>query len=427
MSKKIITSLFFALMVQSLFSQIDAWQPKKFAWAVNSGFNYSKLQRSKLELSPTVRPFVGGQGTYVFSPKWGLKTAGMFAMKASRINSSASYQQIGFDFVVAQQYKIDDLYLDAGLNFDWPVNSSIQYIGGSSSERTRVNTEAFKAAKPSVNLLLGFEFKVVDHWNLFSHFSLPVFTNIHSNFQVGVSYRIGNRKEKKESERRLRKRVSAKQIKQLRDGVLLVRLKTSDLKIEAMKKRGLIQEAKLVEAKQRSENLELMRAFKSAYSFSEIQFFKSHHSSKVRNGKLEGIFLNDSLQEDSSIFIRNKKHVFTAELSLLEEDTAKYFSHYQWVQTGHFAMVQVPVFYGGGGNTFMALVIKDRYFNQLTRPFPYYSRALFKAIEENKANKIFYFPLMLFSPMSMHECVLNLDGKLKKYHQKVLRKEKLNP
>jgi hypothetical protein len=233
-----------------------------------------------------------------------------------------------------------------------------------------------------------------------------------------LTYQVSHRAAKKESARRIRKRIAGRQIQQLRDGALLVRLKTSEPTIRAMKSKGMHYEAGQTQKQQRMENIALVRAFEQFYTFSELRFFMSHDSKKVKANEFEGIFVNDSLEVDSNLFLRNKKHIFIAEYADIEPDTAVIFSHYEWESTGDFAMVQVPMFYGGGGNSFMALVIRDEEFEQLHRPFPYYSRALFKAMQDNPGHGVFFLPASLFSPMTPAETVKNLNDKLYRYWDK---------
>jgi hypothetical protein len=411
--------LFVGVFLQA---QQPLWRSGEFLLGVNLGVNYSNLDIRDSRLKSGARPFSGLDATYVLNHRLGLKGAGFFSMKSSIFSSTVSLEQTGIDLQFYPQYKIDDLFLNAGLAVDFPINKNLQYKGSGGSEGTRIDQEIAEERLRQLNLLLGFELKLMPSWRISANFMLPAFNSQSRNFQLGLSYRISQPRNTKVSPRKIRKRITARQIKSLKDGALLVRLKTSKPTIEALKRRGLFYEAREKERQQRIENISLVKAFQSRYNFSEVRFFTSDQSWKVRQGNFEGIFVNDSIQVDSNIVLRNKKHVYTAEFDLIEPDTATFFSHYRWVPTGNFAAVQVPVFYGGGGNSFMSLVIKDQQFRQLYRPFPYYSRALFKAMEDHPDHGIFYFPLKLFSPMNYLDCVGNLDRKLWRFHEKVKRK-----
>jgi hypothetical protein len=401
------------------FSQSKKLVEGDWVYDATFGFNFTKLKSADKELERIARPFVGIKGAYVINPSWLIRTDGLFSMKASRIRNSANWQQVGFDMLSYGQYRWDDFYFNFGLIADLPINSNIQYLQGGSTELNRINPENFPNPNAQVNLLSGIEFKLMNNWKVSANFSIPTKAGNSSNIQFGISYQINKTEPTSESPRRIRKRTTKRQIRELRNGALLVRLSTSSMKIAALKAKGFPQWAEEVEKEQRVENLSLIRAFKSYYHFSEVKFFMSDQSNQVREGNFNGIFVNDDLEVDSTIELHNKSHVYSAEFAIIEPDTSRFFSHYEWVPTGNFASVPVPRFYGGGGNTFTALVIKDQNFDQLYRPFPYYSRALFKAMEDHPGHKIFYFPVMLFSPMTYSECVENLNDKLFRFYEKV--------
>jgi len=390
-----------------------------FIYGLSAGFNYSSLYLDSERKKSTARPFIGLYGSYLIRENWRLKGNGLLAIKASELSAQNNIRQIGFDLSAYPQYKWDDLYFNLGLNLDVPVSSGIQSVGsGSTKVIDKDKRETYQLNKTQLNFLLGFEIQIVDNWKLGANFILPARSNHQRNFQLSLNFQINKRPPRAESARKIRNRIAKRQIKQLKNGALLVRLKTSIPKIKALKKVGFVERAKKTKKEQKTENLSLMQAMKAYYDFSELRFFYSYHSKNVRQNKFEGIFLNDSLEEDSSIVLHNKKNIFTAEFAQLEEDTSKFFSHYEWVQTGHFAFVKRPVFYGGGGHTFMALVIKDDEFNQLHRPFPYYSRAAYLARKEHPGHGFFFLPVFLFSPGSIKETVINFNQKLHRFYEK---------
>lgn len=417
---KKIALVFLVLIFHQSFSfgQDFQWQKGEFIVEAAAGFNYSRFQLSEQKLSPLARPYVGFTLTHALNSKWALKNNSFFSQKASQIKSGTNYYSLGFDLQFLSQYKLDDLYFHAGFAYDTPINQGLQYVGGAATERTKVRPDEVGSLNSQIHFILGVEMKLMPNWKVFSNFSIPIQEQRSRNVQLGLTYRLSRRAPSEESARKIRRRITARQINELRNGALLVRLKTSKPTIEALRKKGLHEKAKEVEQKQRLENINLIKAFHRYYNFSEVRFFMSNYSSKVRKGEFQNFFVNDSLVVDSSLVLRNTKHIYTAEFGHIEPDTSSHFSHYELVQTGNFAFIQVPRFYGGGGPTFTALVIKDKMFNQLYRPFPYYSRALFKAMEDHPGHRFFYFPVMLFSPMTYGECVENLNQKLHRFYRK---------
>ena len=70
----------------------------------------------------------------------------------------------------------------------------------------------------------------------------------------------------------------------------------------------------------------------------------------------------------------DKKIFFTAEFGYVEQDTAKYYSHYSYETDGNWLSKQEKNYWGGPMMGFSALVIKSDKFIQLKRPFKYYTR-----------------------------------------------------
>ncbi|MGQ0827612.1 MAG: hypothetical protein ACT4ON_04365 [Bacteroidota bacterium] len=89
-------------------------------------------------------------------------------------------------------------------------------------------------------------------------------------------------------------------IKQLKEGALFVRLKTSELKINALEARGMKKEAEEIRINQEKENKAIADAFKHNYTFSKVYFFYSNHSTEVKEGRYRQHLMNSDLQIDSS-------------------------------------------------------------------------------------------------------------------------------
>jgi len=408
------------LLCNFAYSQELEVRPGDFLYGFSGGASISKLNISEAdEVKSAFGPFIGLSSSYAISHRWRANAAGYFSVKSSILDNYYRFNQNGFDLHLFGQYKIDDLYLNFGLNSQTVVSYSSKY-NGEADFRFKEEQKDYTTTQYQLDPMMGVEFKLMDNWRFFCNYTFGMSSD-NSVYQLGLTYRINKRSPPPESERSRKKRIANRQIKQLRDGALLVRLKTSAPTIAAMQKRGHMQLAEETLEQQRVENKSIMQAFRSAYSFSEVKFFFSSDSRKVLKGEYEGIFLNDSLEKDPAIVLNNPKNVFTCELTKIQEDTAKYFSHYEWVSTGNFASKQVERFYGGGQNTFYAFVVKDNEFNQLSRPFPYYSRALFKSLSEHPGHGIFYLPLKILFSDTPVGSVEGLNSKLFKYLEKAER------
>ncbi len=168
---------------------------------------------------------------------------------------------------------------------------------------------------------------------------------------------------------------SQRQIKELKNNVLLVRLRTRQPLINALLKSERNEEAQKVEYDQLKKNQEIIAAFDKYFDFCPVYFFRSDYSNHVLNQQLDSVvFLNDTAGYDPGIKITSKQF-YIAEITGLEKDTATFADGTYLVQTED-GLERRTSYHGGGNSGFEALIFKSSAFYQLRRPFPYYSRTL---------------------------------------------------
>jgi len=228
-------------------------------------------------------------------------------------------------------------------------------------------------------------------------YSIPI-NKEYTNLQFSLNFIInqGYFKPKKKEEIK----VSLSEIEQLKSGVLLVRLQTQNPEINALKEKGLNNQAEQELQNQALYNKTIINAFKNKFNFCPVYFFFSDNSEKVRNKEFKNIFLNDNLAVDSTIKI-NPLFYFTAEFGFTEQDTAE--STYKSVlyEKNDSGSLEHPEYhYGSPDMRLDALVIKSDQFVQLSKPFPYYA----------KINKL------LSVKSQVEDAVELMNTKLKKYY-----------
>ena|SRR6218665_1851073 len=158
-----------------------------------------------------------------------------------------------------------------------------------------------------------------------------------------------------------RKSVAAWQIAQLKEGALVVRLKTSQMLVDALLKQGRTQEAEQKRIQTMAANRNTMRAYQDHYNFSKVYFIYSHSSDSLLKGTRSNIFLDTTLRVDPSI-------VMTEKFYLIAERDDAYNSSIGFVPEDSAALVREQ----GNAVREMAVVVKNKYGHQLKRPFPYY-------------------------------------------------------
>lgn len=170
------------------------------------------------------------------------------------------------------------------------------------------------------------------------------------------------------------KQLAYTHISALKSSALLVRLKTKQKTIDALRKNNLNQEADIVTLEMRQKNLAIIKAFNEKFNFCPVYFFYSSDSKLVLENKLDSVrFLNEKLEYDGLIKF-NSDNFYIGEFGNIEQhpSTSKTGDYDTYDSEGNIITREA---YNGQTNFgFGALVIKDSNFNQLLRPFPYYSR-----------------------------------------------------
>lgn len=181
----------------------------------------------------------------------------------------------------------------------------------------------------------------------------------------------------------------SEQIREMKKSVLLVRLKTSQKKLEAMRESGLTQLALKTEQEQRSENLKIAEAFENNYDFTPVYFFYSDCSREIIERRPEGCLMNASL-EPVTVNPSLSDNFFIAEFWHVEKDPTAYFSDYSFEYDTTGYRTKRKNYYGGTELGPDALILRDAYFRQLRPPFPFYVRTYegFPLIRRSKAKTV---------------------------------------
>nr|NQU93271.1 hypothetical protein [Bacteroidota bacterium] len=305
--------------------------------------------------------------------------------------------KVGAGFIYSQVLSSKTVTPD-GSNLFGFKKSNAEGFGSFASLTGGVNIELYKRAE------IGFTYS---HNVTNSHIN-------YGNLQVSVNWHINKKTQKKTSP----KAIARAQILDLKNGTLLVRLKTSTPKIEALKKSGKNELAEKTQKRQEKENRAIITAFSERFNFCKVGFFYSDNSLKVKNRIFDGILLNDSLQPDTAIYIHPEESFFIAEFGNTEQDTTQNFSHYSKA-TSQEGRGREPVYYGGTNFGINALIIRDENFDQLQNPFPYYIRTQFRSLKKHPEQWIFLFPVALISgAWNYDDAVEKMDKKLEKFYNR---------
>ncbi len=194
-----------------------------------------------------------------------------------------------------------------------------------------------------------------------------------------------------------RQTIAQQAIKDLKKGVLVVRLKTGNSKIKAMQQVVSSQnvaeydrekfEKKIVDYQRevRLENERLIQALRDHYSFSETIYMLDTSAIQLKNGVQEGYFLNENMKLDPGISLDGKPYLVL------------YYGN--------------PISSRKSGVD--GLVMLDSNLKELVEPFPFFSgistikRALAKFFNKKEESEFY------------NEMVVKLQKRLEEYYEMV--------
>ncbi|MES2514457.1 MAG: hypothetical protein V4580_09940 [Bacteroidota bacterium] len=162
----------------------------------------------------------------------------------------------------------------------------------------------------------------------------------------------------------LRFTVARAQITLLKDsGALLVRLKTNANTIKRLKAAGNIDLATQVERETLINNKVMMRAYRNEFTFCPVYFFTSDYSDSVKHNNLSGIFVDSNIVVDQGIVCKSAFYLI-AEQGSIYESSIGFVTQEQAVKAVE----------RGASSKEVSIVLKNRYFIQLHKPFPYFQQ-----------------------------------------------------
>ena len=161
---------------------------------------------------------------------------------------------------------------------------------------------------------------------------------------------------------KLKDDVAKAQIISLKKGALLVRLKTNNKAIAQLKKTGNIDLATQVERETALKNKISMFSYLQEFDFCPVYFFYSDVSDSVKHHSLSGIFVDTTLQVNSSIVCNATYYLIADNFSPIYNSSLGFVSK----NKTHTAVEN------GTATREVAIAIKNSHFIQVHKPFPYF-------------------------------------------------------
>ena len=169
-----------------------------------------------------------------------------------------------------------------------------------------------------------------------------------------------------------RKAMATKQIHEIKNGYLLIRLSTRSKTIEDLQRIGKNRAAEEIKKDQDEKNRKIIAAFAKNFNFCEYRFFYSQYSDEIKKGNYKFLVFDKNLQPDNNFSLEGKNY-YVAEFGTLEADTTIIASDMTLEVKDDFDVSTKKVNYTNTPNKIYALIIKDKNYYQLRSPFPYYA------------------------------------------------------
>lgn len=196
--------------------------------------------------------------------------------------------------------------------------------------------------------------------------------------------------------------IASQQIKDLKGGAIVVRLKTNDRSIDAYRKSGRNELAnKLTEANAK-QNQKLVDAFRGFFDYCKVYFIYAKNTNALLLGN-QNIFLNDTLALDTTIKMK-EKYFLIAEYGLIT--TNELTDEYHYRSMNHTE----PSSTSASTNV---IFISDTSLKQLKEPFPFYQQTYLDNYNKAVDNL----------SRALHKAYYKLDDSIKEERKKL--KEKL--
>ncbi|NEN24257.1 hypothetical protein G3O08_12160 [Cryomorpha ignava] len=191
--------------------------------------------------------------------------------------------------------------------------------------------------------------------------------------QHGYGQNIEVNTKRGKSKGKIERQIAEEQIKNLKKGILLIRLSTKSQTLETIREKGYDQKANEMEADQIALNKAIATTFPVNIKFCKTAFFYSEETDKLISKDFDNMkFMNGQLNEIPNPLV-NDVYYLVLDLAILKERDPRYDTYRQVVTEK--GIENKPVYYSSSNLRLPAFVVKDQNLEQLTDPFPYYVRA----------------------------------------------------
>ncbi len=361
---KILATLIVVCSVSTLSAQEKGWL-HLFGGA---DFNSLLPPNDSIKTYHSVMPF-GGLSLVVPIDKNELHLGSTLFKKSSRDDSKKKYQNMGLSAFVNYNYKVSDKFsISAGPQYSFVINSYVKR----GSEST--NMPGYNAY---FSLNAGVLFELQPNINLGLSYEYPFNTKLEKwpSLKVTVALKL-SKKSLKIDHRKAAEQHAGKELKNMQNAVLLVRLRSYKKQIEIYQDKGLFDRVEQIKKERDARNHKIMLAFEEAFDYCPVYFFYNSDTEKIKNKNFSNVFINRQMKLDSSIVIHPKDY-YIGEFGYHNAYTENMDYSQQEASDSHLNRATDFSNYG--------FVIMDSQFKMLPKPFPSFTMGYFAFVKRKPA------------------------------------------
>ncbi|MFO7722536.1 MAG: hypothetical protein R6V49_04855 [Bacteroidales bacterium] len=355
---------------------------KGYGYGLGGGITHSSYTGDSAGYTGIGMPYAGGFISLALRSKAGLNAAFHYTVKG--INRETPYERYRYTYISSEltgYYRfMDFLLLEGGYRYGLEHASRMIILNGANA--SGVEKRDVPGFGSYGQWVAGASVRVGPATSVVFRYGIPSPSVPMTHFQAGIRFDLskqfgGSKVLEKQHEQTL----ARLQAQQLREGVLLVRLKSMRSTILALEEYGRFTEAQEVKASAGKEHQEVINGFK-ALNFCKVLYFYDYHSNLVRSGELDTILLNDRLEPVSPDSITGK--IFVAEFGEYESPEKSYHVRhdYQYLKENNISPDSSAAWitYGHKGLGIGGIVMMDQQFEPLLQPFPVFTPITNKTI-----------------------------------------------
>ncbi len=347
-------------------------------YGITFGVTSSDFTQDSSGYSPVALPFAGAFLSFSFHDRLELQGRANLFIKGANHNTPYwrnRYTYLGLDF--SAHYRIFG-FVQIGAVYRYHLEQRAQRVLLSGASSTGVIREEVPGTGNFGQALASLRFNFADNTSIFFQYGIPSQEIPFSHFQVGVRLNLARFSDPARFQvQRTNQSIAKDHAMALRNGLLLVRLRSMHNSLQLLEERGLFEEAERLRRATQHENQELVNAF-SLYNYSRVLFFYDYHAHLVRDGLLDTILLNPDFEPvtpDTPI-----GSIYIAYLgSYSSSDTIYHIQHdLQYLKENEIALDSSAAYiqYISQSTRVGGIVITDQQFNPVPKPFPVFTPAL---------------------------------------------------